>query len=198
MLEIADRITVLRRGKMIDTFSREGATQETLARSMVGREVLLRVEKTPAEPGEPLLEVRDLKVLDDRELEAVKGVSFEVRAGEIVGIAGVDGNGQSELVDALTGLRKPVEGKVIVSATRTSPARARALSFDAGEGHIPEDRQRRGLVLDFTLAENIALHDYRNAPDSKFGWLFPRRLTDAGEDAAEGVRRPRRRPADAR
>ena len=116
-------------------------------------------------------------MLDDRELEAVKGVSFDVRAGEIVAIAGVDGNGQSELVDALTGLRKPVEGKVIVSGTDVTGQGARA-SFDAGEGHIPEDRQRRGLVLDFTLAENIALHDYRNAPESKFGWLFPRRLTD--------------------
>ena len=177
VLEIADRITVLRRGKMIETFSREGATQETLARSMVGREVLLRVEKTPAQPGEKVLEVHDLKVLDDRELEAVKGVSFDVRAGEIVAIAGVDGNGQSELVDALTGLRKPVEGKVSVSGTDVTGQGARA-SFDAGEGHIPEDRQRRGLVLDFTLAENIALHDYRNAPESKFGWLFPRRLTD--------------------
>ena len=122
-------------------------------------------------------------MLDDRELEAVKGVSFEVRAGEIVGIAGVDGNGQSELVDALTGLRKPATGKVIVSGTDITGQGARA-AFDAGEGHIPEDRQRRGLVLDFTLAENIALHDYRNAPESKFGWLFPRRLTDAGEDAA--------------
>ena len=177
VLEIADRITVLRRGKLIDTFSREGATQETLARSMVGREVLLRVEKTPAQPGEKVLEVRDLKVLDDRQLEAVKGVSFDVREGEIVALAGVDGNGQSELVDALTGLRKPAEGKVIVSGTDVTGQGARA-SFDAGEGHIPEDRQRRGLVLDFTLAENIALHDYRNAPESKLGWLFPRRLTD--------------------
>ena len=119
VLEIADRITVLRRGKMIETFPREGATQETLARSMVGREVLLRVEKTPAQPGERSSRSTTCKVLDDRELEAVKGVSFDVRAGEIVAIAGVDGNGQSELVDALTGLRKPVEGKVIVSAART-------------------------------------------------------------------------------
>jgi ABC-type uncharacterized transport system ATPase subunit len=177
VLEIADRITVLRRGKMIETFAREGATQETLAKSMVGREVLLRVEKTPAEPGETVLEVRDLKVLDDRQLEAVKGVSFDVHAGEIVGIAGVDGNGQSELVDGLTGLRKPVGGKVIVGGKDVTGQGARA-SFDAGEGHIPEDRHRRGLVLDFTLAENIALHDYRNTPDSKLGWLFPKRLTD--------------------
>jgi general nucleoside transport system ATP-binding protein len=175
VLEIADRITVLRRGKKIETFAREGATQETLARSMVGREVLLRVEKTPADPGEPLLRVKDVSVIDERDLEAVRNVSFEVRAGEIVGIAGVDGNGQSELVDALTGLRKPSAGQILVGDKDVTGHGAR-VSFDAGEGHIPEDRQRRGLVLDFSLAENIALHDFRAEPDSKFGWLFPGRL----------------------
>ncbi|HET6641999.1 MAG TPA: ABC transporter ATP-binding protein [Gaiellaceae bacterium] len=175
VLEIADRITVLRRGKTIETVPREGATQESLARSMVGREVLLRVEKTPAEPGEDLLQVEGLRVFDERQLEAVKGVSFVVRAGEIVGLAGVDGNGQSELVDALTGLLKPATGKILVGGTDVTGEGARA-SFDAGQGHIPQDRQRRGLVLDFTLAENIALHDYRKPPESKFGWLFPRRL----------------------
>src|SRR5919199_705038 len=101
VLDIADRITVLRRGKKVETLPREGATEEELARLMVGREVLLRVEKGPAEPGERLLEVEDLKVLDDRALEAVREISLNVRAGEIVGIAGVDGNGQAELVDAI-------------------------------------------------------------------------------------------------
>jgi ABC-type uncharacterized transport system ATPase subunit len=176
VLEIADRITVLRRGKKIETVEREGATQESLARSMVGREVLLRVEKSPAEPGEPLLRVKDLTVTDERDLEAVRNVSFEVRAGEIVGIAGVDGNGQSELVDAITGLRRPSSGQVLVGDKDVTGHGARA-SFEAGEGHIPEDRQRRGLVLDFSLAENIALHDFRAEPDSKFGWLFPGRLS---------------------
>ena len=101
VLEIADRITVLRQGKKIDTVPREGATREGLARLMVGREVVLSVEKPPAQPGETLLEVEDLVVADERDLEAVRGVSFEVKAGEIVGIAGVDGNGQTELIDAL-------------------------------------------------------------------------------------------------
>src|SRR6266540_1588312 len=114
-LEISDRITVLRRGKRIDTIARAGATEGGLARMMVGREVLLRVEKTPAQPGEPLFRVNDLIVRDDRGLEAVRGVSFDVRAGEIVALAGVDGNGQSELIDAVTGLRRPTSGRVQVA-----------------------------------------------------------------------------------
>jgi general nucleoside transport system ATP-binding protein len=175
VLEIADRVTVLRRGKMIETVTTEGATREGLARLMVGREVLLRVDKTRSQPKEPLLEVKNLTVLDDRELEAVRDVSFEVRSGEIVGIAGVDGNGQTELIDALTGLRKVQSGSVAVGGKETTNGGARG-SLDAGLGHIPEDRHRRGLVLDFTLAENIALHDYREAPDSRLGWLFPARL----------------------
>jgi simple sugar transport system ATP-binding protein len=176
VLEIADRITVLRRGKTIDTVPREGATEEGLARLMVGRDVILRVDKSPAQPGDPLLVVENLVVDDERGLECVRGLSFEVRAGEIVGVAGVDGNGQSELIDAITGLRRARSGKITVNkrdVTGDSPREC----LDAGVGHIPEDRQLRGLVLDFSLAENIALHDYREEPDSKYGWLFPRRLT---------------------
>ncbi len=175
VLDVADRVTVLRRGKKVETLPTEGATRESLARLMVGREVLLRVEKTPTQPGEPLLRVQDLSVQDDRGLPAVQDVSFEVRAGEIVGIAGVDGNGQTELIDAITGLRKLSSGTVTVGEDDVSGGSAREV-IDAGLGHIPEDRHRRGLVLDFSLAENIALHDYREAPDSRFGWLFPGRL----------------------
>jgi ABC-type uncharacterized transport system ATPase subunit len=175
VLAIADRITVLRRGKTVETVPREGATEEGLAKLMVGREVLLRVEKKPAEPGEPLLAVEDLRVLDERGLEAVRGVSFEVRAGEIVGIAGVDGNGQTELIEAITGLRRPEGGRIMAGGEDVTVESAREC-FEAGVGHIPEDRQLRGLVLDFTLAENIALHDFREPPDSKWGWLFPHRL----------------------
>jgi ABC-type uncharacterized transport system ATPase subunit len=175
VLEIADRITVLRRGKTIETVPREGATEESLARLMVGRDVVLSVDKTPGEPAEVLLSVEDLQVDDERGLQAVNGVSFEVRAGEIVGIAGVDGNGQSELIDAIAGLRKAKNGRIVVvgeDLTRESP---RTL-LDAGLGHIPEDRQRRGLVLEFNLAENLALHDYREEPGSKWGYLFPKQL----------------------
>jgi simple sugar transport system ATP-binding protein len=175
VLEIADRITVLRRGKTIETVPHEGATEEGLARLMVGREVLLRVEKKPAEPGEPLLTVEDLRVHDERGLEAVRGISLEVRAGEIVGIAGVDGNGQTELVEAITGLRHIDAGRVVAAGTDVTGEGARGC-VEAGVGHIPEDRHRRGLVLDFTLAENIALKDYCEEPDSKWGWLFPKRI----------------------
>jgi general nucleoside transport system ATP-binding protein len=175
VLEIADRVTVLRRGKKIETLPREGATQAQLAKLMVGREVLLRVDKKPAEPGEPLLIVEDLTVFDERGLEAVRGVSFEVRAGEIVGIAGVDGNGQSQLIDALTGLRRASGGEIHIGKRDVTRESARE-RLDEGVGHIPEDRQRRGLVLDFTLAENLGLHDYRKEPNSRLGFLFPNRL----------------------
>jgi general nucleoside transport system ATP-binding protein len=175
VLDIADRVTVLRRGKMVETVPTEGATRQGLARLMVGREVLLRVDKEPAKPDEVLFEVEGLTVLDDRELEAVRDVSFQVRAGEIVGIAGVDGNGQTELIDAVTGLRKTQAGRVTVAGKEITNGGARE-ALDAGLGHIPEDRHRRGLVLDFTLAENIALHDYKEPPDSRFGWLYPSRL----------------------
>jgi ABC-type uncharacterized transport system ATPase subunit len=175
VLDIADRITVLRRGKKVDTVPREGATQDGLARLMVGREVLLRVEKTPAEPDEPLLVVENLSVLDDRGLEAVRDVSLQVRSGEIVGIAGVDGNGQSELIDALTGLRKVHDGQVLVGGNDLTTRSAHD-HYDAGLGHIPEDRHLRGLVLDFTLAENLTLHDFEKEPFAKLGWLRPGRV----------------------
>jgi general nucleoside transport system ATP-binding protein len=175
VLEIADRITVLRRGKKIETLPAAGATEESLARLMVGREVLLRVDKGQAQPAEPLLQVEDLHVFDDRGIEKVRGVSFEVRAGEIVGIAGIDGNGQTELIDAMSGLSKIHSGRVLVAGEDVTGSSA-LHHFETGLGHVPEDRQRRGLVLEFSIAENISLHDFRRPPDSRFGWLFPRRL----------------------
>jgi simple sugar transport system ATP-binding protein len=175
VLEIADRITVLRRGKVVETVPSAGATQEALARAMVGREVLLRVEKERTQPGETLLDVRVLHVLDDREIEKVRGVSFEVRAAEIVGLAGVDGNGQTELIEAIVGLRKPSSGSVRIGGRDVTGVGTKRL-IDEGVGHIPEDRQKLGLVLDFSIAENLALHAYRKPPESKLGWLQPRRI----------------------
>jgi general nucleoside transport system ATP-binding protein len=174
VLQVADRVTVLRRGKKIDTIPTEGATEESLARMMVGREVLLRVDKAPAKPSEVLLDVQDVHVLDDRGLDAVRGVSFHVRAGEIVAIAGVDGNGQTELIDAITGLRRTSQGSVRVGGEDLTHSSAHTY-LEHGLGHIPEDRQRRGLVLEFSLAENLVLHDYAKEPFSKWGFLNPRR-----------------------
>jgi general nucleoside transport system ATP-binding protein len=175
VLDIADRVTVLRRGKKVNTIPREGATEESLARMMVGREVLLRVDKTPPQPGETLLHVEDLHVVDDRGLEAVRGVTLDVRAGEIVAIAGVDGNGQTELIDALTGLRKPASGQIVVGGRDMAGATAHTF-LEEGVGHIPEDRHRRGLVLEFSLAENLVLHDYAKPPYGERGLLYPKQI----------------------
>jgi ABC-type uncharacterized transport system ATPase subunit len=177
VLDIADRVSVLRRGKKIETVSTEGATEESLARMMVGRDVLFRVAKEPAKPGGALLEVAGLEVVDDRDLPAVQGVSFEVRAGEIVGIAGVDDNGQGELVETLTGLRAAVAGTVKVDGRDVTRADVRG-KLDAGIGHIAEDRHRRGLVLDFNLAENLCLRDYNRAPIAKRGFISPKRMNE--------------------
>jgi simple sugar transport system ATP-binding protein len=172
VLDVADRITTLRRGVAVATIAADGATEEGLARMMVGREVLLRVDKKPPRPEGPLLQVEDLHVIDDRGLEMVRGVSFEVHAGEILGLAGVDANGQSELIDAICGLRSVKAGRIIVAGEDVTRANAKS-ALDAGIGHIPEDRHRRGLVLPFSLTENLALHDYRHDPNSKFGLLKP-------------------------
>jgi ABC-type uncharacterized transport system ATPase subunit len=175
VLDVSDRVTVLRRGKKVDTVPTEGATERSLARLMVGRDVLLRVEKSDHAAGEQLLEVKDLSVRDDRGLPAVRDVSFDVRGGEIVGIAGVDANGQSELIEAIMSLRKPDAGTVRVAGTDVTGADTRD-TIDAGIGCIAEDRHRRGLVLQFDLSENLALHEYRKPSMSRMGWLSPKRM----------------------
>jgi simple sugar transport system ATP-binding protein len=185
VLELADRITVLRRGKKIGTVSAAETTEAELARMMVGREVVLDIEKKQATPGDVLLQVLDLRVRDDRGIEKVRGVSFDVRAGEIVGIAGVDGNGQTELVEALTGLRTPEAGAIAVSGVPLEHRATVSDVVDAGVGHIPEDRHRRGLVLEFTIAENAVLHDYCKPPNALHGWLFPGRLVEGARRLIE-------------
>ncbi|MFL5926132.1 MAG: ABC transporter ATP-binding protein [Gaiellaceae bacterium] len=175
VLEIADRVTTLRRGVAVDTIAAAGATEEGLARMMVGREVLLRVDKKPPSPGEALLEVESLTVVDDRGLDAVRDLSLTVHGGEILGIAGVDANGQSELIDAIAGLRPVQSGRIVVGGEDVTHARAKD-TLDAGLGHIPEDRHRRGLVLPFSLSENLALHAYRKPPMSLRGFLNPRAM----------------------
>ncbi len=175
VLDIADRVTVLRRGEKIDTVPAEGATERSLARLMVGRDVLLRVEKADHKAGEPLLELKGLSAHDDRGLPAVRDLSLQVRAGEIVGLAGIDENGQSELIETIMGLRKPDSGSVTVAGRDVTHAGPRD-TLNAGVSHIAEDRHRRGLVLEFNLAENLALRDYKTPLLSKAGFLSPKKM----------------------
>jgi ABC-type uncharacterized transport system ATPase subunit len=162
VLAVADRITVLRGGTVIGTTTPEDASEADLASMMVGRSVQLTVDKTPAEPGELVLDVDDLVVLDDRGQVAVN-VSFEVAAGEIVCIAGVQGNGQTELVEALTGLR-PVDSGTLELNGRSIAGRSPNDILDAGVGHVPEDRQRDGLVSGFSIADNLVLDTFDRPP----------------------------------
>ena len=160
IMEVSDRVTVLRKGKYIGTVNTSETTKEELSRMMVGRPVQLVVDKTPAKPGEPVLEVENLTGPSQRHKnDAVKGVSFTARRGEIVCIAGIDGNGQSELVYALTGLEKASGGKITLLGKDITHASIRQRSF-AGMSHIPEDRHKHGLVLDYTLEQNLVLQRY--------------------------------------
>ncbi len=164
VLEIADRITVLRRGKVAGITTPAETNEGELARMMVGRPVQLQVTKPEAHPGDPVLEVRDLSVRDDRGHLAVTGVDLTVRAGEIVAVAGVQGNGQTELVEAITGMRTPVGGEIDICGSRVKPSPRHV--FEAGVGHIPEDRLEEGLVPGFTVAENLILNSYHLKPYS--------------------------------
>nr|WP_269467431.1 ABC transporter ATP-binding protein [Anoxybacter fermentans] len=163
---ISDRVTVIRRGKVIDTVNTEDVDTHELARMMVGREVILEVEKEPAKPGETILKVENLHALNDRGLPALRGVSFEVRAGEILGIAGVEGNGQSELTEVLTGLRPLTEGSIEFRGEEVSRLTTRQ-RIEAGISYIPEDRHKRGLVLDYSLSDNMILGHHYKKPFAK-------------------------------
>ncbi len=163
VLAVADRISVLRAGRLVGTTTPDQATEASLAAMMVGREVLLTVDKLPAQPGEEVLRVEDLRVLDDRGLVAVDGVSLSVRAGEILGIAGVQGNGQTELVEALTGLRPVESGRIVINGQEVTGRPPRAIT-EAGSAHVPEDRQRDGMVGSYTVADNLVLNTYYRPP----------------------------------
>ena len=162
VLEISDRITVLRRGRVVGTTTPEEATQESLAEMMVGRTVALEVQKGPSTPREPVLEVRGLTVTDDRGHVAVRDLDLVVRGGEIVAVAGVQGNGQTELVEAITGLRGHRAGSIRIAGSEIHADPRRI--FEAGVAHVPEDRLEEGLVPSFTIAENIALNTYYLPP----------------------------------
>ncbi|MGC8781694.1 MAG: ABC transporter ATP-binding protein, partial [Anaerolineae bacterium] len=160
---VADRISVMRGGRMVGTVQPAEATREMLAEMMVGRKVILQIDKAEAHPGEVVLRVEDLRVEDDRRHRTVDGVTFEVRAGEILGIAGVQGNGQTELAEALTGLRKVVGGKITLLGQDATHAPARRL-IEAGLSHVPEDRHKHGLVLSFPIRDNLVLCSYYRPP----------------------------------
>ncbi len=166
VLEVADRITVLRRGRVAGTVEPGSTTREQLANLMVGRDVELRVQKGPATPADVVLHLEDVVVRDDRDHVAVQGVSLDVRAGEIVAIAGVQGNGQTELVEAIVGLRTTDSGVMTVNGADIVKASPRHVS-DIGVAHIPEDRGRDGLINYMTVSENYILDSYHRAPYSK-------------------------------
>jgi simple sugar transport system ATP-binding protein len=178
--EVADVITVMRRGHVVATTTPKESSAADLARMMVGRSVLLRVEKKPAEPKEPVLAVEDLVVLDDRRHVAVDHVSLEVRAGEIVGVAGVEGNGQNELIEGIVGLRPAKAGRVSVDGRDISRRSTRS-RLRSGLGLIPPDRHRMGVVLELSVADNLVLDDYDRPPFAR--WLI--RQLDAVREYAQ-------------
>lgn len=170
VMAVSDRVTVFRKGELVSTVHTAEVNQMDLASMMVGREVLFQVNKEPREPGEPVLEVQDLRATNDRGLPALMGVSLQVRRGEIVGVAGVSGNGQRELFETIVGVREADSGRILLDnqeITRRSPA----WIADAGISHIPEDRLKEGLIPDFSIAENLILGLHRN----RFFWkgLYP-------------------------
>jgi len=162
IMDVTDTVSVMRRGEIVATFRTRETSPEALAEAMVGRRVLLRVDKAPARPGKVLLEVERLTVRDERGVERVRDVSFQVRAGEIVGIAGVAGNGQSELLEVIAGIRQAASGRVVIDGVPLSPGEADPATVRAYHcAHVPEDRHRMGLVMAFEENENSILgyHD---------------------------------------
>lgn len=163
VLAVADRITVMRRGQVVGTTVPAETDESGLASMMVGREVLLQVEKTSAKPAEVIIDVSGLSIFDERGIEVVRKISFQVRAGEILGIAGVQGNGQTELVEALSGLRAYKSGQIRLGGKEMPPINPRLL-VENGMAHIPEDRHKHGLVLPYTIADNTVLCTYYQSP----------------------------------
>ncbi|MCU0519653.1 MAG: ABC transporter ATP-binding protein [Anaerolineae bacterium] len=180
VLELSDRIVVLRRGRSVGATTPAESDERSLASMMVGRDVILEVPKGPANPGDVVLDVRDLVVKGDQNKVAVSGVSFQVRGGEIVGVAGVQGNGQTELIEALTGLRAVESGRVELGGRDVANASPRSITED-GTAHVPEDRQRDGLVLGYSVADNLILNTYYLAPIAKGLAMQEAAITDRAD-----------------
>jgi len=181
IMAVCDRVTVLRRGKIVGTVDISSTTVKDLANMMVGREVLFRLEKEKISSGKVILDVKNLSAFDDRGLLAVNNISFTVRMGEIVGIAGVQGNGQTELVEALTGLRKISGGKVEIDGLQTTNYGPKKI-LDSGVAHIPEDRQGRGLILSFSIKENMVLGIHQDISFSSLTVFNDRKLYSFAND----------------
>lgn len=179
VLAVADRIGVLRGGRMVGTTTPAEATEASLAEMMVGRKVILQVEKSAAHPGRPVLQVENLTVRDERNHVMVADVSLEVRAGEILGIAGVQGNGQRELVEALTGLRPIESGRILVEGQEYTSASPRQIT-EMGVAHIPEDREKHGLVMAYSIADNMVLNQYYQSPYASGPVLDQDKIEDHG------------------
>jgi simple sugar transport system ATP-binding protein len=184
VLAVADRITVLRAGRVAGTADPATATQASLANLMVGRDVVLAVEKGPAHPAQPVLHVHGLHVDDDRLVRTVNGLDLEVRAGEIFGVAGVEGNGQRELVEALTGIRPSVSGTVEIGGVDVTGWSPREIS-ELGVGHVPEDRGKHGVVSTFTVADNLVLNSYFHQPFSRRGLRQDGAILDQARELVE-------------
>jgi general nucleoside transport system ATP-binding protein len=191
VLAIADRISVLRQGRLIGTVLPAAVDEPQLATMMVGRQVILKVDRRPATPGEPVLAIKDLVVDDDLGNRAVAGVSLTVCRGEILGIAGVQGNGQTELAEALTGLRRALGGSVAIGGQDVTHCRPRQI-IELGTAHIPEDRQRRGLVLSYPIADNLVLSTYYRRPFARASVMNSGKIAENAEAlvAQFGVRTP--------
>ncbi|HGK9739733.1 TPA: ABC transporter ATP-binding protein [Streptococcus pneumoniae] len=181
---VSDRVTVIRRGKSIETVEIAGATNADLAEMMVGRSVSFKTEKQASKPKEVVLSIKDLVVNENRGVPAVKNLSLDVRAGEIVGIAGIDGNGQSELIQAITGLRKVESGSIELIGDSIVGLHPRQIT-ELSVGHVPEDRHRDGLILEMMISENIALQTYYKEPHSKNGILNYSNITSYAKKLME-------------
>jgi simple sugar transport system ATP-binding protein len=196
VIEVADRITVMRRGKVVATTTPHESSPADLARLMVGRPVMLQVDKGPAHPGQPVLQLSRLVIADDRHQPAVDGVELEIRTGEIVGVAGVEGNGQTELVEALVGLRQPRSGTILLNGRDVSRASVRTF-ITLGVGHIPADRHLMGIVLEHSIADNLVLSTYDRPPYAagivrrlSTVWAYAKKLITAFDIRAESPAQP--------
>ncbi|UQW98440.1 ABC transporter ATP-binding protein [Rummeliibacillus sp. G93] len=184
IMDVSDRVTIIRKGQGIGTVTTAETNPDQLAEMMVGRQVVFKTEKTTAHPKDVVLNIENLTVQDNRGIDRVKDLSLAVRAGEIVGIAGIDGNGQSELIEAITGLRKVKSGQISLNGKDITGKKTRKIT-ESGIGHIPQDRHKHGLVLDFPIGHNIVLQTYYQSPVSKGGIIDYKRVNSIARNIIE-------------